>query len=570
MVGQTNNIKELLSQLYTEEGRAHVIRALAERGNVSKEYVERTVDFWERKGELEKAHDLAQKAGMQQRASALEAIIEATEQRTEKKDTGCITSEARAIAESIIQQYEQAGESWNAIELSNKAVDAYYLLGQKNKAVDTALEHGLVQKALIIREREKEWMHAAIIAEAHELYERAGINYERAKEYGKAGDSFVAEVGKRKEGRKKSTNPLISLLSLFTNIIPPQDDALLARALKDYIHAEWEESTKQTAAKINNKKLVMRTYEEEGRFQAAEEYAVVVGDVARQNFYKTIDAMVNPERKKREDAKRIILENERKMDALKHEILSDCERVRVRLGAVRGNRLDEQDVDVASIEEMRKIKQRLRTYLNPTGMITLTANLDETVGLYEACHDSAKIVLRKYGVFDCERKEVANLLERRCEKQGVLEANYVKTMRTMYTLYTLISERKKIREMDRETYIKYHTEVEDFVAAMGKIIGYVEKKEARTKGVLETAFEYGAYGLKELAKKGLIESGYFYVKSMIIVPSILALGLFGKCAYVDAQITHHKQTASMYVTNSSAQQQQIEPKNNEHGCGIQR
>lgn len=557
---QTNELKALLNKLYTEEGRALVIDALVGKRTIPQEYVERTINIWEVKGDYQKAHDLAQKAGMQQRASALEEIIESMPQEqhdTEQLVTTETNPKIRRAAEQIIQQYEQAGESWNAIELCHKAVDAYYLLGQKNKAVETALEHGLVQKALTIREKEKDWMHAAIIAEANELYERAGINYERAKEYGKAGDSFVAEVEKRKNARKKSPNALVSLVSMFTNILPPKDNAVLVLALRNYTRAEWDESRDQLAVRIEDKKNVFVIYEEHGKFQAAEKYAAIVGDTARQQLYKTISYMVRPERVKEEEAKERFAESQR---SEQHDTKQDK----------------------GYIQEIRSVIEDLRNNLNPSRVRSRTGNyLEETVALYNVCRDSAKIVLRKYGVGDCQSKEITDRLEEMCVKRGLLDERYGKTMRTMYTLYTLISERRRIREMDRETYTKYYAEVEDFAVEMGRVVGYTEKKQripehrtAKTsanqyhqRGILERAFDCGIEGAKELAKMGVIESSYYYIKALVIVPSILALGLVGKCAYIDAQITPKQQTANVYATNSGLQQ--TEQKNNERGCGMQ-
>ncbi|MEK6920307.1 MAG: hypothetical protein AABX82_00370, partial [Nanoarchaeota archaeon] len=320
MVGQTNELKAVLNKLYTEEGRAQVIDALVGGRTIPQEYVERTIDFWETKGEHQKAHNLAKKAGMQERASALEGIIDATKQRTGDEERRSVDENIKRNAGRIIQQYEQAGDSWSSVELCVKVVDAYDLLGQTNKAVDTALQYGLIQKALTIREKEKDWIQAGMIAEAHELYERAGINYERAKQYGKAGDSFVAEVEKRKNTRKKSSNVFVSLVSTFTNILTQEDNKMLVRALKNYTIADWDESVKQTEAKISDKRSVFRMYEEQGKFHAAEEYATTVGDATRQQLYKTIDYMVRPERQKKEEAEAKFAESQRELEESRRDL----------------------------------------------------------------------------------------------------------------------------------------------------------------------------------------------------------------------------------------------------------
>jgi hypothetical protein len=270
MVEQTRTTKYLLNQLYTEEGRAHVIDALARNRHVPLEYIERR--------------------------QALEQVLK---QRASKSDE---TRRQRSIephnreALGIIGAYEEAGEQWGSVELSVKVIDAYYTVGRSDDAVATALQYGFVEKALQIREDEQNWSDAAAIAKVHEHYERAGRNYERAKQYGKAGDCFVAEAGKRKDARKRSSNIVVSLISYLTEIKTPKENDMLACALRNYLRARWDESAEETAAKITNKRMVFVVYEEEGKFAAAEQYAASQKDIQRQQLYRTIDCMMNPKR----------------------------------------------------------------------------------------------------------------------------------------------------------------------------------------------------------------------------------------------------------------------------------
>lgn len=95
--------------------------------------------------------------------------------------------------------------------------------------------------------------------------------------------------------------------------------------------------------------------------------------------------------------------------------------------------------------------------------------LQATLDLYWATIDSAHAALMKIGEVPPTPEHVADLLDEKFVSKGLLEANYVTTMRTFYGLAKMITH-KEITEVEGSEYSKYKKEAEDFVERMKEIV----------------------------------------------------------------------------------------------------
>ena len=302
--------------------------------------------------------------------------------------------------------------------------------------------------------------------------------------------------------------------------------------------------------------------------------------------------MVTPERQKREDAEARFaecqkdLENSGKqlemglgrMGASVKEIANTGAKTTTLPAREKKEQRDNYNPEKYDAQ-MKSIESKMRMS-NPGGIILDYVN--QTIELYTVCCTAAVCALDKYGVSTSEPKEIADCLKETFVKKHLLDEKYEKTMRTMYTLSTLISKRK-IKEMDAGSYAKYYTETAEFVEAMERIVGYTKKqqrtsqdkaqrsdaKQCYQRGIVENVIDYVGLSVKELAKIGIFEVSYFYLKNLVFASPLIGLALLGKCAYIDAEIAQHDQTTSAYTTNIG---EQIQKKTNEmvRGCGIQR
>ncbi|MBL7050981.1 nucleotidyltransferase domain-containing protein [Candidatus Woesearchaeota archaeon] len=92
-----------------------------------------------------------------------------------------------------------------------------------------------------------------------------------------------------------------------------------------------------------------------------------------------------------------------------------------------------------------------------------------TLDLYWAVIDSAHSALMKLGEIPPSPSHVADLLDEKLVKKGLLEKKYVKTMKNFYELAKKIGH-KEIRSIEGKHYDKYLLDARDFVERMKKYI----------------------------------------------------------------------------------------------------
>ena len=101
-------LKTLLPQFYAEEGRAAFIAGVVGRMDVPKEYIDRTILFYEGKKEYAAARAIAAMTGMSQKAATLEQRIRS--QLIQADDVALIdasfpTLEECAAAKKTVSRY---------------------------------------------------------------------------------------------------------------------------------------------------------------------------------------------------------------------------------------------------------------------------------------------------------------------------------------------------------------------------------------------------------------------------------------------------------------------------------
>jgi len=95
--------------------------------------------------------------------------------------------------------------------------------------------------------------------------------------------------------------------------------------------------------------------------------------------------------------------------------------------------------------------------------------LQASIDLYWSVIDAAHAALMKLGEIPPTPDHVADMLEEKMVKKGLLEKHYVKVMRNFYKLMKMISHRE-IKEIKGEEYDRYFKIAEDFVRRMKKFI----------------------------------------------------------------------------------------------------
>lgn len=91
--------------------------------------------------------------------------------------------------------------------------------------------------------------------------------------------------------------------------------------------------------------------------------------------------------------------------------------------------------------------------------------LQATVDLYWAVIDSAHAALMKVGEIPPSPEHVADILEKRFVKTGLLDRKYVITMRNFYHLSKMITHRE-LKEITGDQYDMYYKEASEFVEHM--------------------------------------------------------------------------------------------------------
>ena len=95
--------------------------------------------------------------------------------------------------------------------------------------------------------------------------------------------------------------------------------------------------------------------------------------------------------------------------------------------------------------------------------------LQGTLDLYWAVIDAAHASLMKLGEIPPTPSHVADLLNKKMVKKGLLEESYVTIMRNFYRLMKMITHRE-IQEITGQEFDKYFKEAESFVQRMRKFI----------------------------------------------------------------------------------------------------
>jgi len=95
--------------------------------------------------------------------------------------------------------------------------------------------------------------------------------------------------------------------------------------------------------------------------------------------------------------------------------------------------------------------------------------LQATIDLYWAVIDAAHAALMKLGEIPPTPEHVADLLEKKMVKKGLLEAKYVTIMRHFYKLMKMVTHRE-IQEIKGEEFDRYYLEAEKFVHRIRKFI----------------------------------------------------------------------------------------------------
>jgi predicted nucleotidyltransferase/uncharacterized protein (UPF0332 family) len=95
--------------------------------------------------------------------------------------------------------------------------------------------------------------------------------------------------------------------------------------------------------------------------------------------------------------------------------------------------------------------------------------LQGSVDLYWAVIDSAHAALMKLGEMPPTPEHVADLMEQRMVKTGLVHQKYATTMRNFYKLSKMILHRE-IKQVSGAEFERYYSDAEDFVSTMKKII----------------------------------------------------------------------------------------------------
>ena len=95
--------------------------------------------------------------------------------------------------------------------------------------------------------------------------------------------------------------------------------------------------------------------------------------------------------------------------------------------------------------------------------------MQATLDLYWAVIDSAHSALMNLGEIPPSPSHVADLLDEKLAKKGLLEKKYIKTMKNFYELAKKIGH-KEVRSIEGKHYDKYLIDARDFVERMKKFI----------------------------------------------------------------------------------------------------
>ena len=95
--------------------------------------------------------------------------------------------------------------------------------------------------------------------------------------------------------------------------------------------------------------------------------------------------------------------------------------------------------------------------------------LQATIDLYWGVIDAAHAALMKHGEIPPTPEHVADLLEQKLVRKGLLEQKYVTTMRHFYKLMKMITHRE-VKEIKGEEYDRYYKHAEEFVRRMREFI----------------------------------------------------------------------------------------------------
>ena len=95
--------------------------------------------------------------------------------------------------------------------------------------------------------------------------------------------------------------------------------------------------------------------------------------------------------------------------------------------------------------------------------------LQATMDLYWGVIDAAHAALMKHGEIPPTPEHVADLLEQKLVKKGLLEQKYVTTMRHFYKLMKMITHRE-VKEITGEEYDRYYKHADEFVRRMREFI----------------------------------------------------------------------------------------------------
>ena len=99
--------------------------------------------------------------------------------------------------------------------------------------------------------------------------------------------------------------------------------------------------------------------------------------------------------------------------------------------------------------------------------------MQAVLDLYWAVIDSSHAALMSLGVLPPTPEHVADLIDEKMVKAGLLEKKYAQTMRTFYSLSKQIMHRE-VRDISGAQYDRYLKEAQGYVATMQK---FIEKRE---------------------------------------------------------------------------------------------
>lgn len=122
---------------------------------------------------------------------------------------------------------------------------------------------------------------------------------------------------------------------------------------------------------------------------------------------------------------------------------------------------------------IRPTLESIYIYLDRAPKTLLNSNwhiMQGVLDLYWAIIDSAHAALMRLGEIPASPEHVADMIEEKMVKPGLIEEKYAKIMRNFYDLQKMITYRR-IETIKGVAYDRYRVDAEDFVDRMKKFVG---------------------------------------------------------------------------------------------------